>query len=393
MRICYVLLSSTFGMHQYTADLANRMAATGHQVHLVTTARAPRDRYSPAVTLHTPVQTTGTGFSREGLNLAAYRQVRSTIVDLAPDVVHFTGPHLWNVALVRALSAVGIPVAHTLHDMDPHHGVRFGWMIRLWNQLIVGSANRILVHGQTYRQRLLDMGIPAERITWAPLLHLFVGHSRLEGVSNVAQSVAYEPWALFFGRVERYKGLEHLITAWAMMDGNRPVASRLVIAGKGDLSALWADALPEGVVAHNRLIDDEEAVDLFRRCGLVVLPYVDATQSALIAAAYYFHKPVLVTRSGALPEYVEEGRTGRVVEPGHPATLARCLEGMLSDPAQLASMGASGRHWYETHRANEERSLIRMYLDLASERRLDRLVAQPLRGALERQSEATRLKP
>ena len=27
MRVCYVLLSPTFGMHQYTADLANRMAA------------------------------------------------------------------------------------------------------------------------------------------------------------------------------------------------------------------------------------------------------------------------------------------------------------------------------------------------------------------------------
>ena len=57
MRICYVLLSPTFGMHQYTADLANRMAQADHQVHLVTTRHYPRDRYLPAVIPHTPVAT------------------------------------------------------------------------------------------------------------------------------------------------------------------------------------------------------------------------------------------------------------------------------------------------------------------------------------------------
>lgn len=47
MRIVYVLLSPTFGMHQYTADLANRMAEQGHAVVLVTTTTFARDRYSP----------------------------------------------------------------------------------------------------------------------------------------------------------------------------------------------------------------------------------------------------------------------------------------------------------------------------------------------------------
>ena len=41
MRICYTLLSPAFEMHQYTADLANRMAQAGHDVHLVTSSHAP----------------------------------------------------------------------------------------------------------------------------------------------------------------------------------------------------------------------------------------------------------------------------------------------------------------------------------------------------------------
>jgi len=365
VRICYILLSPTFGMHQYTADLANRMALAGHDVHLVTTARVPRDRYSPMVAIHTPVNTTNTGFSAESFQLRDLRVLQLTICDLQPDIAHFTGPHLWNVALVRALAAAGIPVVHTLHDLDPHHGTRYGVLLKLWNQLIIGSAQHILVHGQTYRERLLDMGVSSERVTFTPLLHLFLGLARSRSLSSeLATSIKYQPWALFFGRLEPYKGVDYLLTACAMLDGAIAGSPRVVLAGPGDLSALWCGPLPQGVEVHNRLIADEEAIDLFRRCGLVVLPYVDATQSALIAAAYYFRKPVIVTRTGALPEYVEDGQTGWVVEPGHPASLARCLEEMLGDPIRLAQMGSAGRTWYDAYRATEMRTLLEMYQQL-----------------------------
>ena len=148
MRLIYVLLSPTFGMHQYTADLANRMAQRPEvsdqrsAVHLVTTANLPRDRYSPLVRTHTPITTHGTGFSREGVDIAAYRRVLSAICNLPLAICHFTGVHLWNVPLVYALRRRGIPVIHTLHDLNPHHGVRFGGLIRLWNRLIIGSGVR-----------------------------------------------------------------------------------------------------------------------------------------------------------------------------------------------------------------------------------------------------------
>jgi glycosyltransferase involved in cell wall biosynthesis len=361
MRICYALLSPTFGMHQYTADLANRLASAGHDVHLMTTTSVPRDRYTSAVAIHTPVATTNTGFSREGLRFSALRDLRSVICDLHPDVVHFTGPHLWNVSLVQALVAQSIPVVHTLHDLDPHRGVRYGSLIRLWNRLIVRTADHILVHGQVYRQRLLNWGVSPQRITWTPLLFLFLGKNWLTSSSGLIDSIEYQPWALFFGRIERYKGLEHLITACAMMDETQARTPQVVLAGAGDLSSFWAGSLPRRLELRNHFIDDAEAMDLFRRCGLVVLPYIDATQSAQIAAAYYFRKPVVVTRSGALPEYVEEGRTGYVVEPGHPATLARCMERMLSDPAQLARMGEAGRTWYDEQRVAEKQTLLTMY--------------------------------
>ena len=149
---------------------------------------------------------------------------------------------------------------------------------------------------------------------------------------------------------------------------NPQSAIRLVLAGPGSLDDLWPGPLPSRVELRNRLIQDDEAADLLRRCGLLVLPYLDATQSALVALAYFFHKPVLVTRTGALPEYVQEGRTGWVVEPGDAAALADCLAEALSDPARLARLGAAGRAWYDEQRQQEWRTLVSMYERVADSR-------------------------
>ncbi len=366
MRLCYVVLSPTFGVHLLAAELTYCMAQAGHEVHLVTTTRVPRDLYRDTVKVHTPVTLNNTGFSREALGWRNLWRVYATIDSLDADVIHFTGPHLWNAVLVKALAQKRGGVVHTLHDLDPHVGTRYGFLVRIWNQLILRWSNHIVVHGEIYRERLLRGGLPPDRVTFMPLLHLFMGPGHLKSLSTrLATSTEYQPWGLFFGRLEHYKGVDYLLTAAAMLKNGTGAQRQVVLAGPGDLSRVWAGPLPSNVEVRNRFIPDDEAIDLFRRCGFVVLPYLDATQSAIIASAYFFRKPVVVTRTGALPEYVEEEQTGRVVEPGHPASLARCLEDMLSDPIRLAKMGAAGRTWYDAYREIEMTTLLEMYKEVA----------------------------
>ena len=138
----------------------------------------------------------------------------------------------------------------------------------------------------------------------------------------------------------------------------------MIIAGKGRLDKLIQNPLAPNVEVRNRLICDEEAVDLFRRCGLLVLPYIEASQSALIAAAYFFRKPVIVTDVGALTEYVVEGETGWVIPPGDPQALADTLQAALADTARLVHMGQAAREWYDSRRQIEEANLLQMYVEL-----------------------------
>ncbi len=403
MRIIYALLSPTFGMHQYTADYANRLATGIATVSLTTTTVASAAPYMAHIPVHTPVSTSDTGFNQialcGALRLGVGREIAGCTLSAetfaAADVVHFSGPHLWNLPLLLHLRRAGIPTLHTLHDVAPHpgYGVRYSAALYLWNRLVAHAATHILVHGQRYKARVARW-IGEERVTCIPLLHGFWGtqfspdrvqpppRNRQLLTSRTHPSGQDLPFALYFGRIEAYKGVDILVQSYVqayhsqgrlrpsggMLDSNRGTTKppRLVIAGKGALSLIWNGPLPSGVEVRNRHIEDEEALDLFRRCAVVVLPYRKATQSALIAAAYVFCKPVIVTATGALSEYVLAGKTGWIVPPLDSGTLAQALDEALVNPAETRRRGVAGRAWYEAQRGEEWGALQGLYQRVAN---------------------------
>ena len=137
---------------------------------------------------------------------------------------------------------------------------------------------------------------------------------------------------LFFGRIWAYKGLEYLIRAEPLITAEIPDA-KIVIAGKGeDFSRYRAMMVhPERFVVHNEFIPDDRRAELFARASVVVLPYVEATQSGVIPVAYTFSKPVVATTVGSIPEMVDDGRTGLLVPPRSEESLAEAIVSLLRD--------------------------------------------------------------
>jgi glycosyltransferase involved in cell wall biosynthesis len=298
------------------------------------------------------------------LDLVTLSKVLRTASQVAPDVVHFTAPHVWNLPLILWLRARGVPVLYSLHDLDPHLGTAFSGLMRLFNRIIVRLVDHLFVYGEVYKGRLVADGLRDSKIAITPLTHLFLSYDQEEALRREPLAPSYEPFVLFFGRLEPYKGIDALLKAFQSLSGS---GIRLVIAGRGDITPyLPADGLPPNVELRDRFILDEEAIELFRTCGLLVLPYEDATQSALVPAAYFFRKPVIVTRSGALPEYVVDGETGFLVDPRDARQLADCIRIAFSDPGQLQAMGEAGYRWYQRKRCLEYQTLETVYLRTAS---------------------------
>jgi glycosyltransferase involved in cell wall biosynthesis len=122
---------------------------------------------------------------------------------------------------------------------------------------------------------------------------------------------------LFFGFVRPYKGLEYLIEA--MPNITRHIDVNLLIVGE-----FWRDeeeyrkqiedlGVKENIKIINRYVPNEEVELYFAACDLVVLPYVSATGSGIVQAAFGCNKPVVTTNVGCLPEVVEDKRTGYLV--------------------------------------------------------------------------------
>src|SRR5512139_880830 len=144
VRICYVALSPTFGMQQYTADLANQTAgafeseaACAWPATVITNRRVPRDRYAPQLGVQPIVDIAGTGLQKTNFNLRGVGSVYCAIRAVRPDVVHFTAPHVWNPILLLRLKQAGIKTVHTIHDLDPHSGTRYGRLLYIWNNSIL----------------------------------------------------------------------------------------------------------------------------------------------------------------------------------------------------------------------------------------------------------------
>lgn len=364
MSITYLLLSRTYGMHLYTADLAQAVLDAGGAVQLVTVQGYPAHVYDPRVQVDAIWPSSGGTMAADPLLRGGVGRVISAVRRARPDVVHISGPQLLTPLVMQGLRRDGIPLLHTLHDLDPHPGAIYGRLLHLWNRSVIASADGFLVHGEVYRQRLLDMRAGPRRIVQLPLLHLFLGHIAAQELASLSVDEKRDALALFFGRVTRYKGVDVLLKAWAALDA-QPERWRLVVAGEGDDSAGLMAPLPPDVERRDHLVEDAEAIALFRACRVLVLPYIGATQSALIPAAYYFGMPVIATRSGALPEYVVEGETGWLVPEGNAAALAQALDEALGDPERCRRMGAAGRAWYDRERARERTELMKLYDQVA----------------------------
>ena len=134
---------------------------------------------------------------------------------------------------------------------------------------------------------------------------------------------------LFFGFVREYKGLKYLIHALPRI---RKECENIRLFVVGDFGNVQNREAYEKIMEENRVKDvvtvcdgyipDRGIEKYFAACDLVVLPYVSATQSGIVQIAYGFEKPVVVTNVGGLPDVVENGKTGYVVEPENPDAFA-----------------------------------------------------------------------
>lgn len=163
------------------------------------------------------------------------------------------------------------------------------------------------------------------------------------------------PVVLFFGNLMPSKGIPDLLEAFKLVLVNNTQA-QLIIAGKPtkhiDLHALNQLAVKLGInnstIFDSRYIPIEDVASLMKMASVVVYPYLNSTQSGSLQVAYTFGRPVIATNVGGLPDAVEDGRSGFLVNPGEPEQLANGIIKFINNPDLTDKMGAYAKYLSET---------------------------------------------
>jgi starch synthase len=236
------------------------------------------------------------------------------------------------------------PLVMTIHDPRHHLGDRESQKTpQFIMDLGYRLSDHVIVHGQALKRVVVDeCRIRAERVHVIP--HILLGDDEEQ-----RQIKEEGDLILFFGRIWKYKGLEYLIRAEPLIT-TQVSRARIVIAGRGESLVRYRRMMahPQHFIIHNEYVSDEKRAELFRRASVVVLPYVEASQSGVIPLAYTFAKPVVASAVGTLPEMVDHERTGFLVPPRDHVALADAVVRLLRDEELRRRLGANGKRKLDT---------------------------------------------
>ena len=145
-------------------------------------------------------------------------------------------------------------------------------------------------------------------------------------------------YALYFGRISREKGIETLLRAHNAISRDL----KLKIVGTGPLEDTLRDRYPEAEFLGYK--SGEELKDSIKRAAFVVVPsewYENCSMVVLEAMA--LGKPVIGSKTGGIPEQIDEGTTGLLFEMGNAEELAEKMRFLASDSILRSAMGRAAR--------------------------------------------------
>ena len=253
---------------------------------------------------------------------------------LRADVIHCHQRHILMSTVAAALSRVS---GRKIFATELGGG---GWDISAFmstdgwfhGHLHISEYSKMVYgHAETPRARVILGGVDSDRF-------------------SPDRAVPRSGTPLFVGRILPHKGLADLVDA---LPSDMPLDIVGPRNGTGAIETLTAMAKGKAVRFRHD-VDDAMLIDAYRRALCLVLPSVYRSAGGeetkvpellgqTLLEAMACGTPVVCTRVASMPEVVEDGKTGFIVEPGDREGMQARLRWLASHPTEAAAMGAEGR--------------------------------------------------
>jgi len=234
--------------------------------------------------------------------------------------------------------------------LSVHHATK------TWHRMV----DRYIVLTDFARSRFVKAGLPAQKITVKKnCVDPDPGMRTQEG-----------SYALYVGRVSEEKGTPTLLRAWQQL----PRTYTLRVMGDGPARAqLEREATAQGLsnVTFMGQQPRDRVIEAMKGARFVVFPSELYENLPLtIIEAFACGVPVLASNLGAMPEIVDDDRTGMLFPPGDAEQLARTVARAWERPGYMRLLGEQARREYEAKytAAANYRQLLGIYREVIAGR-------------------------
>jgi glycosyltransferase involved in cell wall biosynthesis len=269
------------------------------------------------------------------------RGLARRIAALRPDVAvcALAGP--LDLLMAAALRRLGVPFVVLVHDADAHPGDGFPfqmWLQRaLCRRAMTLAALSAHVGDRLLRQNLAGTrGRPLIRLRLPPMPYDVAPRSR-----DTAPEGGEGFRLLSFGRLLPYKGLDLLADSLRLLGPQAGLQVRVVGSGPESPALAALRGLP-GVAVENRWVPEDEVGSLLDWADAVVLPYREASQSGVAAAAIAARRIVIATNVGGLAEQLAGEALAILCEPDAASLAAGLRRALARPPVAAAAADAVG---------------------------------------------------
>ena len=271
--------------------------------------------------------------------------------------------HTWYANLAGHLAKLlyGIPHVVTAHSLEPLRPWKAeqlggGYALSSWTErTAVEAADAVIAVSAAMREDVLAC-YPALDPARVHVVHNGID-TRLYRPDHGIDALARHgidparPYVLFVGRITRQKGVPHLLRAVRGID---PGAQVVLCAGAPDTQEIDREfrelyeelsRVRAGVFWIPQMLPRTDVIQLLTRAAAFVCPSVYEPLGIVNLEAMACGTPVVASRVGGIPEVVEDGRTGLLVDvdDDFETGLARALDAVLGDRETARRMGEAGR--------------------------------------------------
>jgi len=325
----------------------------------------------------------------------AKKKIEKLVKKTKPDIAHVHNIyHQISPSILSVFKKYNIPVVQTLHDFKlicPNYKLFSKGTVcerckkhKYYNAISQKCSKNSILSGcvlalEMYIHKMLkiyeknvDIFICPSQFVKNKMIEWGIDNKKLIVIPHFVSLSKFEPnyenqgYVLYFGRLVEEKGVDILIKAMKELP-----RLKLKIVGKG----------PEKKTLESRILNlglknieflgykaGNGLRDLVRNSMFVVCSSISyETFGLVVTEANALGKPVIASNAGALPELIEDRKTGLLFSPGSTEELAKNIKYLIARPDEIREMGKLARRKVEKEFNSElhYQKLIEVYKCLA----------------------------